>query len=68
MKYSVLELLVLGVLTYYLIKGIMFLGMWVGLGRMTEKGKEKAAKEREAKRLKREMRDKRARDNAKPKY
>ena len=68
MKYGPLELLVVGVLTYYLIKGIMFLGMWVGLGRMTEIGKERAAKQAEERRIKREKRDQRARENAKPKY
>ncbi len=41
---TVLRYFIIAVLSYYLIKGILFLAMWQGLVKMEKKGKERIAK------------------------
>jgi hypothetical protein len=61
MKYTALDYLVLGILTYYLIKGIIFLVMWQAMGVMADKGVKNKAKQleerKEAIKRRREIRD-----------
>lgn len=67
MKNTILNYLIIGVLSYYLVKGIIFLFMWQTLVNMEEKGKKRIAKEKEEKeeaiKRRREIRE-----NTKPKY
>jgi 5-bromo-4-chloroindolyl phosphate hydrolysis protein len=49
MKATALNFLIIGILSYYLIKGILFLFMWQTLVKMEEKGlSQKAAKRKAA--------------------
>ena len=56
-----LEYLVLGILTYYLLKGVLYIFMWQGLVTLEARGKQKKAKQREQRlediRRKREIRE-----------
>lgn len=45
---TALKYLIIGILSYYLVKGILFLAMWQTLLKMEERGKEKIAKRKEA--------------------
>lgn len=47
-KATVLKYLIIGVLTYYLVKGILCLFMWQALVKMEERGKERIAKRKKA--------------------
>jgi hypothetical protein len=47
-KATVFKYLIIGVLTYYLVKGILFLAMWQSLVKMEERGKERIAKKKKA--------------------
>lgn len=66
MKSTALNYLVIGILTYYLLKGLIFLFMWQTLVVMEDKGKKRIAKEKkereEAFKRRREIRE-----NTKPK-
>jgi len=44
MKFTALDYLVIGILSYYLFKGILFLLMWQTLVVMEDKGKKSKAK------------------------
>jgi hypothetical protein len=44
MKTAVMNYLIIGILSYYLVKGILFLFMWQTLVKVEEKGKAKIAK------------------------
>jgi LmbE family N-acetylglucosaminyl deacetylase len=61
MKFTALDYLIAGILSYYLIKGLIFLFMWTTLGMMADKGKKTKAKQledrKEAIRRKREIRE-----------
>ena len=61
MKFTAMDYLIAGILSYYLIKGLIFLFMWTTLGMMADKGKKTKAKQleerKEAIRRKREIRD-----------
>ncbi|MCX5780563.1 MAG: hypothetical protein NTV45_07045 [Firmicutes bacterium] len=61
MKFTALDYLIAGILSYYLIKGLIFLFMWTTLGMMADKGKKNKAKQledrKEAIRRKREIRE-----------
>ncbi len=66
MKNTILNYLIIGVLSYYLVKGLIFLFMWQTLVNMEEKGKKRIAKQKEEKeeaiKRRREIRE-----NTKPK-
>jgi hypothetical protein len=66
MKSTALNYLVIGILSYYLIKGLIFLLMWQTLVVMEDKGKKRIAREKEEReaafRRRREIRE-----NTKPK-
>ncbi|MDD3363943.1 MAG: hypothetical protein PHZ03_03095 [Syntrophomonas sp.] len=47
-KATALKYLIIGILTYYLVKGILFLLMWQSLVKMEERGKERIAKKKKA--------------------
>ncbi|PKM78831.1 MAG: hypothetical protein CVU90_00760 [Firmicutes bacterium HGW-Firmicutes-15] len=47
MKSTVLNYLIIGILSYYLIKGLLFLFMWQTLVKMEKTGKEKIAKRKQ---------------------
>lgn len=61
MKYTALDYLVVGILTYYLVKGVIFLVMWQTMGFMAEKGVKNKAKRleerKEAIKRRREIRE-----------
>jgi hypothetical protein len=47
MKNTALNYLIIGILTYYLIKGVLFLFMWQTLVHIEVKGKARIAKQKE---------------------
>jgi len=47
-KATVIKYLIIGVLSYYLVKGILFLAMWQALVKMEERGKERIAMKKRA--------------------
>jgi hypothetical protein len=47
-KAAVLKYLIIGVLSYYLVKVILVLAMWQSLVKMEERGKERIAKKKKA--------------------
>jgi hypothetical protein len=61
MKITPMNILIIGVLSYYLIKGLMALLMWQTLVVMEDKGKKRVAREKQERREKikrsREIRD-----------
>jgi len=61
MKINALNILVIGILSYYLIKGLIFLLMWQTLVVMEDKGKKRISRQkeerREAMKRRREIRD-----------
>jgi len=61
MKFTALDYLIAGILSYYLIKGLVFLFMWTTMGIMADEGKKRKAKKleerKEAIRRRREIRD-----------
>jgi len=63
MRNKALEYLLVGVASYYLLKGLIYLIMHQAMVHMEIKGKQRVAKEREDRRRKRELRDQKARDN-----
>lgn len=63
MQLTIFHYLVIGVLSYYLIKGLIYLGMWGALGQMEKSGKKRQAKLKEEHRQKLEARNRRAREN-----
>lgn len=61
MKFTALDYLIAGILSYYLIKGLVFLFMWTTMGIMADEGKKRKAKRLEARqeaiKRKREIRE-----------
>ena len=61
MKLTAMDYLIVGILSYYLIKGLIFLFMWTTLGMMADKGKKTKAKRveerKEALKRRREIRE-----------
>lgn len=61
MKINALNILVIGILSYYLVKGVIFLLMWQTLVVMEDKGKKRISKQkedrREAMKRRREIRE-----------
>jgi len=47
-KATVIKYLIIGVLSYYLVKGILVLAMWQALVKMEERGKERIAMKKRA--------------------
>jgi len=50
MKINALNILVIGILSYYLVKGVIFLLMWQTLVVMEDKGKKRISKQKEERR------------------
>ncbi|MFA7078651.1 MAG: hypothetical protein WC147_09635 [Syntrophomonas sp.] len=47
-KATVLKYFIIGVLSYYLVKGILVLALWQALVKMEERGKERIARRKKA--------------------
>jgi hypothetical protein len=62
-KATILKYLIIAVLSYYLVKGILYLAMWQALVKMEERGKERIAKRKKAME---EMRQKRSNSESQP--
>lgn len=62
MKFTPLNIFIIGVLSYYLIKGVMALLMWQTLVVMEDKGKKRIARQKEERR-ERARRNREIRDN-----